>query len=190
MTKMYITKRELQELEWDFRRGWQTLLAVFIIAHQLQAKVSINLEAPPREIREALLEIVPAEVEGTISGIGLPLKVLVIDSDSTARSSLASALSQADFEMVTAADCVEAAAKLKQRQPHLIILTDGLPGIEELCFQIRESFNAPIIMLGNQPGEQAWERASLLGADAYLTKSIGKLELVARAKAILRRYRK
>ena len=187
-TERYVTKKELQELEWGFRRGWQTLLAVFIIARRLKATVSINLETPSWEIKEALVGVVPREVERRISGTGLSLKALVIDSDSTARSSLASALSQADFEMVTAADCVEGTVKLKQGEPHLIVLADGLPGIEQLCFQIRESLNTPIIMLGSQPGEQAWERASLLGVDAYLTKSIGKLELVARARAILRRY--
>ena len=119
-----------------------------------------------------------------------PLKVLIIDSDIGGRSSIAYALSQAGFEAVTASDCVAGLRKLSQIYPHLVLLAEALPNCDETCLQICGFWHIPIIMLGNAPDDGAWLRAVALGADAYLMKSIGKLELIARVKAILRRYQR
>jgi len=119
-----------------------------------------------------------------------PLEVLIIDSDVSARSSIASALSQAGFETVTASDCVAGLRKLSQIYPHLVLLAEALPNSAETCLQICSFWRTPVIILGNAPDGEAWLRAVALGADAYLRKSIGKLELIARVKAILRRYQR
>ena len=118
----------------------------------------------------------------------MTLKALIIDSDAAAVSSIASTLSQAGFDALNASDCTEGLAKVEKARPHLVLLAETLSNSGETCSRIRICYNIPVIMLGSSIGREAWDQAVALGADAYLRKSISKLELIARAKAILRRY--
>ena len=93
----------------------------------------------------------------------LPLKVLIIDNDVSARSSIAYALSQAGFKTVTASDCVAGLRKLSWTYPHLVLLAEALPNSDETCLQICSFWHIPIIMLGNAPNDEAWQRAVALG---------------------------
>jgi two-component system response regulator VicR len=165
--KGYITRKELEELGQEVRRLWKMLLASLIIARQKGVR---GLEAR-------------LEVE-----VALAPKALIIDSDPVWTSQLASALSQADFDVLSASDCPQGLSKLDETRPKLVILMETLPDSEQTCSQIRESHNIPIIILGSDPSEEAWARALSWGADAYLRKSTSKPELVSRIKAILRRY--
>ena len=91
------------------------------------------------------------------------LKVLIIDGDTAARNGIASILNQAGFEIVNALDCVAGLRKLNETPHHLVILSQSLLDSGQTCFQIRELFNIPIIMLGSESGGEAWQRAVASG---------------------------
>lgn len=82
-------------------------------------------------------------------------------------------------------DCV------RKENPDLAILDVMLPGMSgfTLCRRIRESFRFPVIMLTARGEETDKIRGLTLGADDYVTKPFLPLELVARVKAQLRRYK-
>jgi PleD family two-component response regulator len=162
-----LTRKELEELGQEVRKLWKMLLTSFIIAHQ------VGVRAP-----EASLKV----------EVALAPKALIIDSDPVLVNQLTSALSQADFEVLSASDCSQGLLKLGEAHPKLVILTETLPDSGQICSQIRKSHDIPIIMLGSDPTEEAWARALSWGADAYFMKSISKPELVSRIRAILRRY--
>ncbi len=70
-----------------------------------------------------------------------------------------------------------------------LILDIMMPGIDgfELCRRLRQLTDAPILMLSAREGEADKVRALGIGADDYVTKPFGPMELVARVKALLRR---
>jgi DNA-binding response OmpR family regulator len=70
-----------------------------------------------------------------------------------------------------------------------LILDIMMPGIDgfELCRRLRQVTDAPILMLSAREGEADKVRALGIGADDYVTKPFGPMELVARVKALLRR---
>ena len=87
-------------------------------------------------------------------------------------------------------DGEEALAVYEQYQPNLILLDLMLPGIDgyQVCREIRAKSNLPIIMLSAK-GEIFDKVLGLeLGADDYIMKPFDSKELVARVKAVLRRY--
>jgi len=92
------------------------------------------------------------------------------------------------FKVASYSDHLEALSKLSQLRPDLIILGEGLPVDSfEICCQLRQAVDIPIIMLGKVPRETGWVKAVQSGADCYLAQPLYHSELVARVKAILRR---
>jgi len=83
----------------------------------------------------------------------------------------------------------EAVALAAEHRPDLIILDIALPGIDgfDVCARIREFTDAPILMLTAKDEEMDKVRGLELGADDYITKPFGHLELLARIRAVLRR---
>lgn len=83
----------------------------------------------------------------------------------------------------------EALQKMETDSYHLMILDIMLPGLSglEVCKQLRKEHNIPILMLTSRADESDKVLALELGADDYITKPFGILELIARTKAILRR---
>lgn len=81
---------------------------------------------------------------------------------------------------------------VETKQLDLAILDIMLPGASglEICRRIREKYNYPIIMLTARSGEVDKINGLTLGADDYMTKPFLPLELVARVKAQLRRYKR
>ena len=59
----------------------------------------------------------------------------------------------------------------------------------EACYQIYNTFGIPVILLGEDSSDEMWGRVMEAEADLYLVKPFGYQELVARVKAILRRYK-
>ena len=119
------------------------------------------------------------------------MKVLIID-DST---DLAQALTigfklQWPFSQVITADSGEKAlAIFPTEQPDLVILDIAMPGMNgfEVLRRLRQVSDVPVIMLTVKGEELDKVRALELGADDYVTKPFGSLELMARVKAVLRR---
>lgn len=94
-----------------------------------------------------------------------------------------------DSTIYTASDGEEALSLFFEHQPGLMILDLSMPkmGGLEVCRRIRRVSNVPIIMLTVKDEEIDKVRGLEAGADDYVTKPFGHLELIARARAVLRR---
>src|SRR5487761_559369 len=108
-------------------------------------------------------------------------KVLVVDDEDHIVELARIYLSREGYEVEGVGDGAQALARFGQIKPDLVILDIMLPGADglEICKEIRKLSQVPIIML----------TARDEGTDAYLTKPFHPQELVARAKALLRRAR-
>ncbi len=119
----------------------------------------------------------------------MPQKILVVDDEQAVSDLLAYNLRKASYEVMTAADGHTALEVARQCQPDLILLDLMLPGIAglEVCRELRQTSNVPIIMI-TALGEEIDRVVGLeLGADDYISKPFGVREVLARIKAVLRR---
>ena len=116
--------------------------------------------------------------------------ILVIEESSrTFRSKIVTVLTREGFDVATAVSSQDVVSTLDEFKPQLIILGEGLPiDSFEACSQLRQAVNVPIMMVGAIPSDKVWTRVVEAGADFYLERPFGYLELVARVKALLRRY--
>ena len=91
--------------------------------------------------------------------------------------------------MLTAMSGHAALDAVHREAPDLVILDLGLPDLDgvEVCTQIRESRNTPIVVLSARGSENDKVRALDAGADDYVTKPFGTAELLARVRVALRR---
>jgi two-component system alkaline phosphatase synthesis response regulator PhoP len=96
---------------------------------------------------------------------------------------------QAGFDTITAYDGRAAIEAARRDQPDLIVLDLMLPELDgmEVCRQIRRTSAVPIIMLTARVEEADMLIGLELGADDYITKPFSPREVVARARALLRR---
>lgn len=116
-------------------------------------------------------------------------KVLVVDDEKLIVKGLRFSLLQDEMEVDCAYDGEEALEMVRQNQYDLILLDIMLPKLTglEVCQQIREFSDVPIIML-TAKGEDMDKILGLeYGADDYITKPFNILEVKARIKAIMRR---
>jgi two-component system response regulator ResD len=119
-------------------------------------------------------------------------KILVVDDDLHISELISLYLTKELFEVRTAGDGDAAIREFRLFDPDLIILDIMLPGKDgyEVCREIRRTSDRPIIMLSAK-GETFDKVLGLeLGADDYMIKPFDAKELVARVKAVLRRYSK
>ena len=117
--------------------------------------------------------------------------ILIIEGDPALRKELTSASTEAGFAVVDVPDYLEALLKLDTFKPSLTILDEKLPLVDgwEACSQLHRAFNIPVIVLGEDSSDEVWKRVMEAKADLYLVKPLRYRELVARVKAILRRYK-
>ena len=119
-------------------------------------------------------------------------KVLVVDDEKLIVKGIKFSLEQDGMEVACAYDGEEALNMAKENEFDMILLDLMLPKMSglEVCQQIREFSNVPIIML-TAKGEDMDKIMGLeYGADDYVTKPFNILEVKARIKAIMRRTRK
>ena len=117
-------------------------------------------------------------------------KILIVDDDENIAELISLYLTKECFETKIVYDGESALLQLDTFRPTLILLGLMLPGIDgyQVCREIRKSNNVPIIMLSAK-GETFDKVLGLeLGADDYIVKPFEPKELVARVKAVLRRY--
>lgn len=117
-------------------------------------------------------------------------KILIVDDDNNIAELISLYLTKECFETAIVNDGEEALATFDTFEPNLILLDLMLPGIDgyQVCREIRAKSQIPIIMLSAK-GEIFDKVLGLeLGADDYMIKPFDSKELVARVKAVLRRY--
>lgn len=118
------------------------------------------------------------------------LKVLVVDDESRMRRMVKDFLVKKDFQVIEAGDGEEALEKFYgDKDIALIILDVMMPKINgwDVCREIRESSDIPIIMLTAKGDESDELQGFELGVDEYISKPFSPKILVARVEAILRR---
>lgn len=117
-------------------------------------------------------------------------RILIIDDDYNIAELISLYLTKECFETKIVGDGEEALRVFPEFQPNLILLDLMLPGIDgyQVCRELRSTSQVPIIMLSAK-GEIFDKVLGLeLGADDYMIKPFDSKELVARVKAVLRRY--
>ena len=118
-------------------------------------------------------------------------KILVVDDEPHIRELVKTFLRGEGFEVYEAVDGADALARLETLKVDLVILDVMMPKMDgwTLCRELREMYDFPLLML-TAKGEPAQKiRGFELGTDDYLVKPFEPLELVARVKALLKRYR-
>lgn len=117
-------------------------------------------------------------------------KILIVDDDNNIAELISLYLTKECYDTRIVNDGEEALRAFDQYNPNLILLDLMLPGMDgyQVCREIRSKANVPIIMLSAK-GEIFDKVLGLeLGADDYIMKPFDSKELVARVKAVLRRY--
>ena len=118
-------------------------------------------------------------------------KVLIVDDDAHIRELVRVFLQNDGFEVIEAVDGVDALSKIDSVKVDLAIIDVMMPNMNgwELCEELKASFDIPVLML-TAKGETSQKLIGFqLGTDDYLVKPFEPLELVARVKALLKRYR-
>ena len=117
-------------------------------------------------------------------------KILIVDDDEHISELISLYLTKEFYDTKIVYDGEEALRQFRLFSPNLMIPDLMLPGIDgyQVCREIRQQSNVPIIMLSAK-GEVFDKVLGLeLGADDYIIKPFDSKELVARVKAVLRRY--
>ncbi len=117
-------------------------------------------------------------------------KILVVDDDKNINELLRLYLEKEGYTVFAAFDGPGAVKKFDEISPDLVLLDIMLPGLDgwQVCREIRKKSDKPVIMI-TAKGETFDKVLGLeLGADDYIVKPFDTKEVVARIKAVLRRY--
>jgi len=116
--------------------------------------------------------------------------ILIVDDEPKIVQLARDYLEHAGFAVLTARDGKAALATVRASKPDLIILDLGLPEMDglDVTRALRKDSNVPVIMLTARTEETDKLVGLELGADDYITKPFSPKELVARARAVLRRW--
>ena len=116
-------------------------------------------------------------------------KILVVEDEANLREPLVYLLQKEGYDVVEAEDGNTALIVFEEHGADLILLDLMLPGLSgnEVCREIRNTSNVPIIMLTAKDSEIDKVVGLEIGADDYVTKPYSTRELLARMKAVLRR---
>ncbi|MED1023679.1 MULTISPECIES: response regulator transcription factor [Bacillus] len=119
-------------------------------------------------------------------------KILIVDDDKEIRNLTSVYLENEGLKTQKAEDAIEALELLEEKRFDLIILDVMMPNMDgiEACMKIREELNMPIIMLSAKSEDIDKIQGLASGADDYLSKPFNPLELIARVKSQLRRFKK
>jgi two-component system, OmpR family, response regulator RegX3 len=116
-------------------------------------------------------------------------RVLIVEDEESLAESIRFTLEAEGYEVVTAVDGVSGLQEVRQSNPSLVLLDLMLPGMSgiDLCRQIRQDSDVPIVMVTAKDGEADKVLGLEMGADDYITKPFSTRELLARVRAHLRR---
>ncbi|MBM7870783.1 DNA-binding response OmpR family regulator [Clostridium pascui] len=118
--------------------------------------------------------------------------VLIVDDDIEIANLIAIYLQNEGYEVIKAENGLRALEVLKSTNVDLILLDIMMPQMDgiQACMKIREQKNMPIIMLSAKTEDMDKILGLTAGADDYIGKPFNPLELIARVKSQLRRYKK
>ena len=118
-----------------------------------------------------------------------PAQILLVDDELSIQRAMAPLLRSRGYSVALASTGREALDLFSRERPDLVILDLGLPDIHgiEVCRQVRELADTPILILSARGAEKDKVAALDQGADDYMTKPFGPEELMARVRATLRR---
>jgi two-component system response regulator RegX3 len=116
-------------------------------------------------------------------------RVLVVEDEESYSDALSYMLGKEGFEVAVAATGPDALTEFDRFGADIVLLDLMLPGLPgtEVCRQIRQTSNVPVIMVSAKDDEVDKVVGLELGADDYVTKPYSPRELVARIRAVLRR---
>jgi len=117
-------------------------------------------------------------------------KILVVDDEQNIRELATLYLEKEGFTVETASNGHEALARFSEVKPAMVILDVMMPGMTgfDVCRELRREHDVPILMLTARSDDVDKIVGLELGADDYMTKPFNPREMVARVKAILRRF--
>ena len=116
--------------------------------------------------------------------------VLMLDPEVESRGDLATAIVEAGFEVRRESSSGGGIAQVLEVDPDVILLSQDMPPLDGVVMLslLRRMTMAPIIVVGSR-GESVAVEALLQGADMYMAEPVRQRELVARVRALIRRYR-
>jgi DNA-binding response OmpR family regulator len=118
-------------------------------------------------------------------------KILIVEDETPLLQTVSYNLEQEGYQVIQAQDGLAGLDAARAERPDLVLLDIMLPGIDgvEVCRLLRKEMDIPIIMLTAKAREIDKVVGLEVGADDYVTKPFGMLELLARIRAALRRAR-
>ncbi len=119
----------------------------------------------------------------------MPSTVLIVEDDPHALELVRLYLGRDGHQVLVAMNGIEGLRLAREAAPDLIVLDLMLPGIDgtEVCRQVRQESNVPIIMVTARVEEEDRLMGLEMGADDYITKPFSPRELAARVRVVLRR---
>ncbi|MDO9579172.1 MAG: response regulator [Bacteroidales bacterium] len=119
--------------------------------------------------------------------------VLIIGGEPDFREKLGSSLTtEAGYEVTSAPNYVSARMIIENLVPDIIILDEIHQNGDDsfaVCKHLHDDYGIPVILLGEDSSDEMWEKVMETEADLYQIKPFSYPVLVARVKAILRRYK-
>lgn len=117
------------------------------------------------------------------------MRILLVEDDETIAAALCTGLTRYGYS-VSWVDTGQAA--LAEPEPDLVLLDLGLPDMDglDVCRALRRRTDVPIIVITARADETDTVAGLEVGADDYVSKPFGVREIVARVRAVLRRYRR
>ena len=117
------------------------------------------------------------------------MKILVVDDEALLVKGIRFNLQNEGYEVITGSDGLEALRLVQEQSPDLVVLDVMMPNMDGLtaCGKIREFSDVPIIMLTAKTDDMDKLIGFDHGADDYMTKPFGIMELISRVKALFRR---
>lgn len=117
-------------------------------------------------------------------------RILLVEDEESISQPLSYLLKKEGYEVTVIANGTDAVNEFRPDRFDLILLDLMLPGLSgtEVCREIRQQSQVPIIMLTAKDSEVDIVVGLELGADDYITKPYSSRELLARTRAVLRRY--
>ena len=169
--------------------------------HRLTSRIPIFAVAPPEAIDRALASVfgqtplVGGPVRPLVQGLDLGAKrVLVVDDEASARLIVRSLLQKRGFEVIEAADGLEALDRMREHGPIGLVVVDlNMPRMDglELIWELRaeqEWAHLPVIVVTGEVDEVLETQLMEEGADDYVRKPVDPRLFLARVEATIRRF--